>query len=80
MLIECIQISNLDSAHILVYNRIMKKRDLENALRKVGWAFFRHGKRHDIWTDGEREEAIPRHNKINEKLARAILRRAERRS
>jgi len=41
--------------------------------------FFRHGKRHDIWTDGEREEAIPRHNEINEKLAKAILRRAGRR-
>jgi mRNA interferase HicA len=44
----------------------MKKRDLENALRKIGWTFLRHGKRHDIWTDGEREEAIPRHNEINE--------------
>ena len=60
--------------------RIMKKRDLENALRRVGWTFLRHGKRHDIWTDGEREEAIPRHNEMNEKLARAILKRAERRN
>ena len=64
----------------MVYKRIMKKRDLENALRRVGWTFLRHGKRHDIWTDGEREEAIPRHNEINEKLARVILRRAERRN
>lgn len=56
----------------------MKKRDLENALRKIGWMFLRHGKRHDIWTDGEREEAIPRHNEINEKLDRLILRRAKR--
>jgi mRNA interferase HicA len=58
----------------------MKKRDLENSLRRIGWTFLRHGKRHDIWTDGEIEEAIPRQNEINEKLARAILRRAERRS
>jgi mRNA interferase HicA len=58
----------------------MKKRDLENALRKVGWKFIRHGRRHDIWTDGEREEAIPRHNEINEKLAKSIIRRAGRRS
>jgi mRNA interferase HicA len=41
--------------------------------------FLRHGKRHDIWTDGEPEEAIPRHNEINEKLAKAILGRAGRR-
>jgi len=58
----------------------MKKRDLENALRRIGWTFLRHGRRHDIWTDGEREEAIPRHNEINEKLARAILKRAERKN
>lgn len=56
----------------------MKKRDLENALRRIGWTFLGQGKRHEIWTDGEREEAIPRHNEINEKLARAILKRAER--
>ena len=54
----------------------MKKRELEGALRKLGWRFLRHGKRHDAWTDGEREEAIPRHTEINEKLAQAILRRA----
>jgi len=29
-----------------------------------------------IVDNGEREEAIPRHTEINEKLARAILRRA----
>jgi mRNA interferase HicA len=58
----------------------MKKRDLEKALGRIGWVFLRHGSRHDIWTDDEREEAIPRHNEINEKLARAILRRAERKN
>jgi len=30
-----------------------------------------------VWTDGEQQEAIPRHSEINEKLARAILRRAQ---
>ena len=69
----------LDYVHISVYRGPIEKRDLEKALRRIGWAFLRHGKRHDIWTDGDREEAIPRHNEINEKLARAILRRAERR-
>ena len=56
----------------------MKRVDLEKALRDRGWRFLRHGGRHDVWTDGEREEAIPRHREIHEDLARAILRRAKR--
>ncbi len=56
----------------------MKKRDLEKALRQLGWRFLRHGKKHDVWADGEREEAVPRHREINEILARVILRRAGR--
>jgi mRNA interferase HicA len=50
---------------------------LEKALRHLGWRFLRHGKKHDVWTDGKREEAIPRHVEIHEKLAQAILRRAK---
>lgn len=57
----------------------MKKKELEAALRKLGWQFLRHGAKHDVWTDGERQEPIPRHAEINQILARAILRRAERR-
>ena len=56
----------------------MKRRELEEALRKVGWRFLRHGAKHEVWTDGERQEPVPRHTDINEKLARAILRRASR--
>jgi mRNA interferase HicA len=55
----------------------MKRRELEKALHQLGWRFLRHGKKHDVWTDGKREEAIPRHSEIHEKLARAILRRAK---
>lgn len=44
---------------------------------RVGWRFLRHGGRHDVWTDGNREEAIPRHAEVHEKLAQAILRRAQ---
>ena len=58
----------------------MKKKELEAALRKLGWQFLRHGAKHDVWTDGERQEPIPRHTEINERLARAILRRVERRN
>lgn len=51
----------------------MKRRDLEKRLSDYGWRFLRAGGRHDVWTDGEREEAVPRHREINEKLARAIF-------
>jgi len=57
----------------------MKRRELEEALRKLGWSLLRHGAKHDIWIKGEQREPIPRHAEINEKLARAILRRATRR-
>jgi mRNA interferase HicA len=53
----------------------MKRLKPEKALRGHGWRFLRHGGNHDAWTDGERQEAIPRPAEINEKLARAILRR-----
>jgi mRNA interferase HicA len=56
----------------------MKKRDLEKELKKRGWWLLRHGAGHDIWTDGDRKEPIPRHSEINETLARAILRKTRR--
>jgi len=55
----------------------MKRKTLEMKLKKLGWKLYRHGGNHDIWTNGIRQEPIPRHNEINEKLARAILKRAE---
>jgi len=54
----------------------MKKRELERRLLACGWRFLRHGSRHDVWTDGEGEEYVPRHTEVNEQLARAILRKA----
>jgi mRNA interferase HicA len=59
-----------------VYTAQVKRRDLESSLKRCGWRFLRSGGRHDVWTDGAREEAIPRHREINERLAQAILRRA----
>ena len=55
----------------------MKRRELEKKLTKHGWRFLRHGGNHDVWTDGSREEAVPRHNEINEMLARKILKQAK---
>jgi mRNA interferase HicA len=57
----------------------MKRKKLEDELKKMGWWLLRHGGNHDIWTDGDRQEPVPRHNEINEKLARSILRKARRR-
>ena len=54
----------------------MKRRDLEKRLLALGWRLVRHGARHDVWSDGEREIAVPRHNEINEYTAKAILREA----
>ncbi len=56
----------------------MKRRELERRLRSLGWRFVRHGGKHDVWSDGEREETVPRHAEINEKLATVILTRAKR--
>jgi len=54
----------------------MKRRELERQLRSLGWKLVRHGGKHDVWPDGERQEGVPRHAEINEKLAAAILARA----
>ncbi len=54
----------------------MKRRELESRLRALGWSFLRHGGSHDVWTDGQRLEYVPRHAEINENLARKILRKA----
>jgi mRNA interferase HicA len=54
----------------------MKKKELERKLRELGWRFERHGGRHDIWSNGYAEEAVPRHNEITETTAKIILKRA----
>lgn len=53
----------------------MKRRELEKKLKKAGWRFLRSGADHDIWTNGKDIEPIPRHNEINERLAKAILKK-----
>lgn len=55
----------------------MKRRELEGRLRALGWLLLRHGGSHDVWTDGERLEYVPRHAEINESLAQKILKKAE---
>jgi mRNA interferase HicA len=56
----------------------MKRREFEKRLQMLGWKFCRHGSKHDVWTNGEYEIAVPRHGEINEYTARAILKEAKR--
>lgn len=53
----------------------MKQRDLIKRLEKAGFVMKRHGGDHDIYRRGNDEEQIPRHREIDERLAKAILRR-----
>lgn len=53
----------------------MKKRDLEKKFKQGGWWLKRHGGNHDVWTNGRKEEQIPRHLEVNERLAKGILKR-----
>jgi predicted RNA binding protein YcfA (HicA-like mRNA interferase family) len=59
----------------------MKRRELERRLRGLGWKLQRHGGKHDVWSnaDGSFTEYVPRRGEISEKLAQAILKRAEER-
>lgn len=53
----------------------MKYRVLVRRLQSIGFEFSRHGGNHDVYKRGNEEEQIPRHREINEKLARAILKK-----
>ena len=53
----------------------MKQRDLIKKLMSIGFEFDRHGGNHDIYKRGNDEEQIPRHKEVNERLAKAILRK-----
>ncbi|MBS6678049.1 MAG: type II toxin-antitoxin system HicA family toxin [Clostridiales bacterium] len=53
----------------------MKQRDLIKKLEQIGFVFERHGGNHDIYRRGSDIEKVPRHKEINERLAKAILRK-----
>lgn len=62
----------------IIYERreiLMKQRDLVKKLEDVGFKFERHGGNHDIYRRGNDIEQVPRHKEINEKLAKAILKK-----
>jgi predicted RNA binding protein YcfA (HicA-like mRNA interferase family) len=53
----------------------MKRRDLISQLEKAGCCLIRHGGKHDIYhnPDTGKTEPIPRHQEINERLAKKII-------
>lgn len=53
----------------------MKQREFIKRLEDGGFVFERHGSNHDIYLRGTEREEVPRHSDINEKLAKAILKR-----
>jgi mRNA interferase HicA len=53
----------------------VKRNDLVKKLEDGGFIFERHGGSHDIYIKGNVKETIPRHKEINERLAKAILKR-----
>lgn len=53
----------------------MKRKVLIKLLERNGWAFKRHGGNHDLYCKGDKVEPIPRHNEIDERLARAIIKK-----
>ena len=54
----------------------MKRKDLVKLLEKK-WMVFKKGNggNHDLYTDGERTEPIPRHPEIKERLAKSIIKK-----
>ena len=55
----------------------MKRRDLIKLAEENGFKFLRNGGDHDIYTDGKKKVAIPRHKEINEITAKKIARQVE---
>ena len=53
----------------------MKQRDLVKRLEDGGFVFERHGSNHDVYVRGMDREEVPRHKEIDERLAKAILKR-----
>lgn len=53
----------------------MKRTDLIKKLEDDGFLFDRHGGSHDLYVKGNIRETIPRHKEVNERLAKAILKR-----
>lgn len=55
----------------------MKQRDFIKKLEDGGFVFERHGSNHDVYVRGIEREEVPKHKEIDERLAKAVLRRRD---
>ena len=55
----------------------MKRRDLIRTLEEMGCILARHGGKHDWYVNPrtKQSQSVPRHNEINENLAKSIIRK-----
>jgi len=53
----------------------VKRKDLIKLFERNGWRFEREGGGHTVYSKGTQHEVIPRHNEINERLAKALIRK-----
>jgi mRNA interferase HicA len=55
----------------------MKRRDLIKKLEELGCVLVRHGAKHDWYTNQKTKQSqpVPRHNEINENLAKSIIKK-----
>lgn len=53
----------------------VKHKDMVKLLERNGWWFKRSGRRHDIYTNGNDIEPIPRHAEINENLVNFLIKK-----
>jgi len=53
----------------------MKRKDLIKQIESMGCSLIRHGAKHDWYVNPEtkKSQPVPRHNEINENLARHII-------
>ena len=57
---------------------MMKLRDLENELTKLGWHKHYEGGNHTKWVNGKEASCpVPRHREIKEQLAKSIIKKAQ---
>ena len=79
MCIFCVLILYNTQPLCIIYKEeyFIKRRILINLLEEGGFVFERHGGNHDVYVRGEEREEIPRNKEINERLAKAILKRRE---
>ena len=55
----------------------MKRRELIKQLEKMGCVLIPHGGKHDWYSNPQTKQSqpIPRHNEINENLAKSIIKK-----